>query len=445
MRALGPILLSLLFAVIQCDILVPSINATYPERIASFGPPLPDPLPLAGYLVPVEAFYPDTTTTTTDPAALEIHRRACHPLPARPHLDRPWIALVERGSCPFVNKVRAMQHSGAAAVIVGDLYPSGPLITMYASGDTSDVLIPSVFVARWESDVLRALALKNISHIHAHAASPTATPTPLPRLWVSLSPSTADFEELSFLSLLLLAILAPCALLFVIYTLWQWRSGELDALRAHHGRHSDLSMRVASPNMVARLAKVPYAPLQHSEASSHHQLPPPRSPTEPDLCAICLDAFVPDELLRQLPCLHLFHTTCIDPWLLTRRRTCPICKADIARSLPSPPLSNLSYDADDTDTNADADADDDLPSESDPLLQTNIDIQALNVQRYLQMSRSGSRRGLAASASALLVPPSPSPSASLPSDSQSFASLPASALSTPSTSHDDFQECTLDL
>jgi putative N-acetylmannosamine-6-phosphate epimerase len=33
--------------------------------------------------------------------------------------DSPWIALVVRGSCNFVQKVRAMQSSGAAAVVVG--------------------------------------------------------------------------------------------------------------------------------------------------------------------------------------------------------------------------------------------------------------------------------------------------------------------------------------
>lgn len=45
-----------------------------------------------------------------------------------------WVALVERGgNCSFVAKVRNMQESGAAAVIVGDNQRNG-LITMYARG-----------------------------------------------------------------------------------------------------------------------------------------------------------------------------------------------------------------------------------------------------------------------------------------------------------------------
>lgn len=44
-----------------------------------------------------------------------------------------WIALVRRGGCSFVTKVRNMQKSGAIAVAVGD--PDKPgWITMYAPG-----------------------------------------------------------------------------------------------------------------------------------------------------------------------------------------------------------------------------------------------------------------------------------------------------------------------
>jgi E3 ubiquitin-protein ligase RNF13 len=60
-----------------------------------------------------------------------------------------WIALVKRGGCSFVTKVRMMQKSGAVAVVVGDSEKSG-WITMFSSGDTSDIVIPSVFLAKNE-------------------------------------------------------------------------------------------------------------------------------------------------------------------------------------------------------------------------------------------------------------------------------------------------------
>jgi len=48
-------------------------------------------------------------------------------------------------------------------------------------------------------------------------------------------------------------------------------------------------------------------------------------------CCICMEVFQTSEDVRTLPCLHIYHTKCIDKWLL-RNRTCPICKFDINRS-----------------------------------------------------------------------------------------------------------------
>ncbi|RKP38699.1 hypothetical protein BJ085DRAFT_5272, partial [Dimargaris cristalligena] len=48
-------------------------------------------------------------------------------------------------------------------------------------------------------------------------------------------------------------------------------------------------------------------------------------PTD-ETCPICIDGMKIQKDLRQLPCLHIFHTECIDEWLLQKSATCPMCK-----------------------------------------------------------------------------------------------------------------------
>ncbi|KAL5397552.1 hypothetical protein PMIN04_003417 [Paraphaeosphaeria minitans] len=47
-------------------------------------------------------------------------------------------------------------------------------------------------------------------------------------------------------------------------------------------------------------------------------------------CPICLDDFEPKESqVRELPCRHIFHVDCIDPFLLNNSSLCPICKQSV--------------------------------------------------------------------------------------------------------------------
>ncbi|EXA40574.1 hypothetical protein FOQG_01515 [Fusarium oxysporum f. sp. raphani 54005] len=77
-------------------------------------------------------------------------------------------------------------------------------------------------------------------------------------------------------------------------------------------------------------------------------------------CVVCLEEYVDGvSQVMSLPCGHEFHVECITPWLTTRRRTCPICKGDVVRSLAHGSSSEPHYEPYRDDASDDDDDDDD--------------------------------------------------------------------------------------
>lgn len=49
---------------------------------------------------------------------------------------------------------------------------------------------------------------------------------------------------------------------------------------------------------------------------------------EDKMCAICLERFKENEMVKVLKCKHMFHEKCLVPWL-KKRRTCPTCRRSV--------------------------------------------------------------------------------------------------------------------
>lgn len=47
---------------------------------------------------------------------------------------------------------------------------------------------------------------------------------------------------------------------------------------------------------------------------------------EVELCCVCLSRLKKGQDTRVLPCLHEFHTICVDRWFNSCRKTCPVCR-----------------------------------------------------------------------------------------------------------------------
>jgi E3 ubiquitin-protein ligase RNF13/E3 ubiquitin-protein ligase RNF167 len=144
---------------------------SFVSRPAAFGAELKQPL--LGYVIPLSSFTAPCPTLFNVSTSNELPPNlGCPPLCISgshvPDQGDTWIALVQRGECEFVNKVREAQRLGAHAVVVGGDNPdiSGnpdTLVNMYSPGesqprvhitssyetspgDSSDVKIPSTFI-----------------------------------------------------------------------------------------------------------------------------------------------------------------------------------------------------------------------------------------------------------------------------------------------------------
>ncbi|MCL7027286.1 hypothetical protein MKW94_026336 [Papaver nudicaule] len=64
---------------------------------------------------------------------------------------------------------------------------------------------------------------------------------------------------------------------------------------------------------------------QQSNQVHDEALASAKAPEDELTCSVCLEQVNEGEIIRTLPCLHQFHSNCIDPWL-RQQGTCPVCK-----------------------------------------------------------------------------------------------------------------------
>lgn len=52
-------------------------------------------------------------------------------------------------------------------------------------------------------------------------------------------------------------------------------------------------------------------------------------------CVVCMEVMSAESIVRKLPCGHVYHSTCIEAWLLKNRSSCvcPLCKRDPTGSM----------------------------------------------------------------------------------------------------------------
>ncbi|KAI8967771.1 hypothetical protein BDF20DRAFT_899160 [Mycotypha africana] len=290
--------IGLLSTVVYGSTFVTISNETFEDRSAAFGPKISQNGRL-GYLIEPEQ--DPTGCSVVDPPSLRQPNNSDDPQP-----QKDWIALVRRGGCSFITKVRYMQKSGAIAVIVGDPKNAG-WVTMYAPGDTSDITIPSVFISR--NEYIRLLNLSKLLKT-----------TPVM--------AVLQYEEVMtwpFVDIFIIIFISPCIMMAIFCISWKIKQKiqqrrELAPLSVV----SKLDVRIIDEKF---LAKYHQHENEDTRPSSAQELS-----TNDSCCAICLEEYALGDAIRILPCHHQFHTCCVDAWLTTRKKLCPICKRDITAS-----------------------------------------------------------------------------------------------------------------
>ncbi|KAG2208041.1 hypothetical protein INT46_010135 [Mucor plumbeus] len=269
----------ILYQSIVCHIFIMNSNDTHLDKPAAFGPRLTKH-GIIGKLVlaPIES------------------NEGCSPCESQ---GENWIAIVERGGCSFVDKVRSLQSSGAKAVIIGDRHYNG-WITMYTADiDASDVIIPSVYVAQYQF-------LSLIQHLHDKQNSSVIIRITKNELF---SCSLSDL-------ILFFAVLLPSSILYALYLTW----------RVHQQRQQQRENdRIASYQ-----TKAPAELVYKLKSKIFHK---ENKNDEEEECIICLETYQEGDILRKLPCKHEFHSLCVDTWLITRKKYCPICKFDVCKQV----------------------------------------------------------------------------------------------------------------
>lgn len=237
----------------------------------------------------------------------------------------PTIAIIKRGMCTFNKKVENAVAAGASGVLIYNDAKKKKLKTIQVRKGS----LPTVFTYRWKGlEIVKELdngnkvfiALQPGTHCKikgdtndlycrkANAWSPVEhifnSEDPLGK---PTGPAQIDrrasvlFVSVSFLVLIMISLVW-----LLLYYVQRFRFiHNKDELERRMGRQAKQALSCVTLLVVEE---------NDSEAE----------------CTVCIDTLKPGQEARSLPCKHTFHRSCIDSWLLSKRK-CPLCNLNIVK------------------------------------------------------------------------------------------------------------------
>jgi len=235
------------------------------DNEANFGPQLPTDENMEGYLV------------VANPS------NACVPIQPPPKgyytNYKNYFALIQESSCDFSHQVYMAQVSQYKAAIIYLKYSNTP-VTMGAGKDANKVVIPSVNVGKDAGEFLKKCDYRTNARITLQANMS------VPYTWYLIP---------------FIVVFGVCFLFITIFS----------TARFMRNRRNLRNSRLPKES----LKSIPTKKFKKGD--------------EYDICAICLEEFEDGDKLRILPCNHVYHCKCVDPWLTGGKRSCPVCNRPV--------------------------------------------------------------------------------------------------------------------
>ncbi|XP_069749565.1 E3 ubiquitin-protein ligase RNF128 isoform X2 [Narcine bancroftii] len=252
--------------------------------------------------------------------------------------ESPWIALVERGNCTFSLKIRNAAKKGAKAVVIFNEVGTGNATADFRHNGTGKTV--AVMIGHMKGREIFEQVKSGISVYMVIEVGKQHGP------WMSQ-------YSIFFVSISFFVVTAATVSYFIFYT-----ARRLQLTRAqlrkqvapsqttrvvecqvpeHPGSHLCEAKQGSNVNGV--ISQKVKNQLKNEAKKAINQLDlrtlrqdDQETGPDADTCAVCIEAYKPNDVVRILTCNHFFHKNCIDPWLL-EHRTCPMCKCDILKAL----------------------------------------------------------------------------------------------------------------
>ncbi|XP_056327937.1 E3 ubiquitin-protein ligase RNF130 isoform X2 [Danio aesculapii] len=226
-----------------------------------------------------------------------------------------WVAIMQRGKCTFKEKILKAAAFNASAVIIYNNNTKEDTVTMAHEG-TGDIV--AVMITESFGKEILGFLEKNQTVLVSVIVGSRGMPKNINR-------GSLVFVSISFIVLM---IISSAWLIFYF----------IQKIRDTSAR--DRSQRRLGDAAKKAISKLTTRTVKRGDKE-----------TEPDFnhCAVCIEGYQLNDVVRILPCKHVFHKMCVDPWL-NEHCTCPMCKLNILKALgvmPNLPcVDNMAFDMD---------------------------------------------------------------------------------------------------